>query len=157
MASPQPPGQPRTFNPANVPAPPPTYNQVATTPLAPTSELITLAGQVGIDPQTRHIPGDFVSQARIACRNVQACLAAAGATPRDIVHVRHYIVHKTGNADLDALEIFDRGWGPVWMEFMDREADGHRPPDTVLGVAALAGKSLLYEVEVWAIRHARAK
>lgn len=36
---------------------------------------------------------------------------------------------------------------------MDKEADGHRPPDTVLGVAALATKNILYECEVWAIVH----
>lgn len=157
MASSQLPGKPRTFNPANVPAPPPTYNHVATTVLATSSELITLAGQVGKDAQTGEIPGDFVSQAKIAYRNVQACLEAAGASLRDIIHVRHYVVHKTGNADLDALDIFDRGWGPIWMELMDCEADGHRPPDTLLGVAALAEKALLYEVEVWAIRHGPAK
>jgi len=47
----------------------------------------------------------------------------------------------------------ERGWGPLWCEMMDKEADGHRPPDTVLGVASLAKKELLYEVEVWAVIH----
>ena len=36
---------------------------------------------------------------------------------------------------------------------MDKEAEGYRPPDTVLGVAALATKDILYECEVWAIVH----
>jgi hypothetical protein len=36
---------------------------------------------------------------------------------------------------------------------MDKDGEGHRPPDTVLGVAALATKELLYECEVWAIVH----
>jgi enamine deaminase RidA (YjgF/YER057c/UK114 family) len=49
------------------------------------------------------------------------------------------------------LDVVDRGWGEIWMEFMDKEAGGHRPPDTVVGVASLAKKSLLYECEVWAI------
>ena len=39
------------------------------------------------------------------------------------------------------------------MEFMDKEAGGHRPPDTVVGVARLATKEILYEVEAWAIVH----
>lgn len=34
---------------------------------------------------------------------------------------------------------------------MDKEAGGHRPPDTVVGVASLAKKDILYECEVWAV------
>jgi enamine deaminase RidA (YjgF/YER057c/UK114 family) len=80
-------------------------------------------------------------------------LKAAGATPRDIIHVRHYIVQDTGDAEADSVDVVDRGWAPLWIEFMDTEGGGHRPPDTVLGVASLAKKHLLYEVEVWAIVH----
>lgn len=58
---------------------------------------------------------------------------------------------ETGNPDLDGLDVVDRGWGELWIEFMDKEAEGHRPPDTVVGVASLAKKKLLYEVEVWAL------
>lgn len=65
--------------------------------------------------------------------------------------VRHFIVKESGNAEKDKLDVVDRGWGEVWMEFMDREAQGHRPPDTVVGVASLAKKALLYECEVTAI------
>lgn len=36
---------------------------------------------------------------------------------------------------------------------VDRAADGHRPPDTVIGVASLAKSEILYECEVWAIVH----
>ena len=32
----------------------------------------------------------------------------------------------------------ERGWADVWVEFMDREAGGFRPPDTMVGVGALA-------------------
>lgn len=45
----------------------------------------------------------------------------------------------------------ERGWGEEWMEFMDKNADGHRPPDTVVGVASLALGKLLYECEVTAM------
>ena len=145
--------KPATFNPSNVPTPPSTYNQVAVTPLLPTSKLITLAGQVGLDPGTGAAVSGFEAQVKLAYRNVANCLQAAGAYPRDIIHVRHYVVNNTGNAELDSKEVVDRGWGPLWIEFMDREADGHRPPDTVLGVASLAKAQLLYEVEVWAIVH----
>lgn len=58
---------------------------------------------------------------------------------------------ETGNPDLDRLDVVDRGWGELWIEFMDNHAEGHRPPDTVVGVASLAKKDLLYEVEAWAL------
>jgi enamine deaminase RidA (YjgF/YER057c/UK114 family) len=116
--------------------------------------LITLAGQTGRDVASGGVlSSDIKEQARIAYRNVANCLAAAGASPRDIIHVRHYIVKSTGNAEVDAEDVVDRGWGPMWIEFMDREADGHRPPDTVVGVASLAKAELLYEVEAWAVIH----
>lgn len=65
--------------------------------------------------------------------------------------VKHYIVKETGNAEVDRLDVVDRGWGELWTEFMDRTADGHRPPDTVVGVASLAKRDILYECEVWAV------
>lgn len=234
--------QPRTFNPAGVPPPPPTYHHVAVTPLLPSSRLVTLAGLTGCDP-TRS-PGDnpatLREQAAVAYTKVETCLAAAGATPRDIVQVRHYIVKETGDAEVDRTDVVDRGWGDLWIEFsecalarvqltslrwcevpppsvvsqglsggpheymanlgrrhlgclvvtrgshktpkgtvevstwplpshlikprlfmnimltcteVDRTADGHRPPDTVIGVASLAKSDILYECEVWAIVH----
>lgn len=147
--------QPQAFNPSTVATPPPTYNQVAITPILSTSKLITLAGQTGVDPKTSRVTStNCGDQAKAAYRNVANCLAAAGASPRDIIHVRHYIVTSTGDPKVDAIDVVDRGWGQHWIDFMDSEADGHRPPDTVLGVAGLAKAELLYEVEVWAIIHA---
>jgi enamine deaminase RidA (YjgF/YER057c/UK114 family) len=131
--------KPYSFNPSTVVAAVPTYKQVAITPILPTSKLITLAGQCGIDPSTSNVPPstgdrakDFTAQAKQAYINVFNCLKAAGATPRDIIFVRHYIVKETGDASLDALEVVERGWGDLWCEFMDSEGEGHRPPDTVL-------------------------
>lgn len=144
--------KPHVFNPEDAPVPHETYSQVAITPILPTSKLITLAGQTG-RASDGTIPSDFATQAKDAYKAISTCLKAAGATPRDIIHVRHYIVDKTGNEELDSKEIVQRGWGPLWMEFMDREGGGHRPPDTVLGVASLADKGLHYECEVWAILH----
>jgi enamine deaminase RidA (YjgF/YER057c/UK114 family) len=144
--------KPRTFNPAGVPLPPPTYNQVCITPLIPGSvDLITLAGLTGIDSSSSSNPKTIPDQALNAYQKIKTCLMAAGATPRDIVQVRHYIVKDTGDSEVDKLEVVERGWGDKWIEFMDREAEGHRPPDTVVGVASLAKKEILYECEVWAI------
>lgn len=143
--------QPHTFNPEGVPAPPPTYNHVAVTPLFPTSRLVTLAGLTGCDPSRSDNPKSLPEQVPLAYAKIKTCLAAAGATPRDIVQVKHYIVKETGDPAVDELDVVDRGWGDLWVEFMDREAGGHRPPDTVIGVASLAKKDVMYECEVWAI------
>ncbi|ORY16925.1 Endoribonuclease L-PSP/chorismate mutase-like protein [Clohesyomyces aquaticus] len=150
MASPQD-SKPHTFNPPNVPTPPPTYSQVAVTPLLPTSRLITLAGLVGQDPKTGHVVDGFDEQVKLAYQNILNALKAAGATPRDIVHVKHYIVKETGRVGVGSEDELTKVWGHHWMKFMDEEGQGHRPPDTVLGVACLATKELLYECEVWAI------
>lgn len=138
---------PQAFNPPNVQQPPPSYKQVCITPILPTSKLVTLAGQTG------HYKAGWIEQVKGAYENVGKCLEAAGAKPRDIIHVRHYIVKDSGDEELNAKDIVERGWAPLWIEFMDKYADGHKPPDTVLGVASLALEGLLYEVEVWAIVH----
>ena len=154
MASSDHSNKPRSFNPTTVATPPSTYNHVAITPILSSSKLITVAGQTGSDPKTSKVTsGEVKQQAQQAYQNVLNCLAAAGASPRDIVFVRHYIVKTTGNPEVDGTDVVERGWGEPWVEFMDREADGHRPPDTVVGVASLAKSYLLYEVEVWAIIH----
>lgn len=142
---------PVTFNPDGVPLPPPSYHHVAVTPLLSTSRLITLAGMTGCDPASKSNPRTVAEQAPIAFANIAKSLAAAGATPRDIVQVKHYIVTQTGDPAVDKLDVVDRGWADLWCEFMDREAGGHRPPDTVIGVAKLAKEDILYECGVWAV------
>lgn len=81
--------KPRVFNPAGVPLPPPTYSQVAVTPLLPTSRLVTLAGMTGCDPARSDNPKTLLEQVAIAYANIETSLAAAGASPRDIVQVSH--------------------------------------------------------------------
>ncbi|KAH9907387.1 Endoribonuclease L-PSP/chorismate mutase-like protein [Xylariomycetidae sp. FL2044] len=147
-------GQPQTFNPPNIPKPPPTYDHVAVTPLRPSSKLITLAGLTGCDPGRSDNPRTIPEQAARAYAKISKALEAAGATPRDIFQVKHYIVRDTGDPEVDKVDVVERGWGDLWMGFMDREAGGHRPPDTVIGVACLATWETLYECEVWAIVHA---
>jgi len=144
-------GKPQAFNPPNVPKPPPTYSQVAITPLLPTSRLITLAGHVGQDPITGAVVESFDAQVKLAYQNILNSLKAAGATPRDIIHVRHYIVKDTGRVGVASEQELTKAWGRYWMEFMDKEGEGHRPPDTVVGVACLAVKESLYECEAWAV------
>ena len=88
--------RPHAFNSPNVPVPPPTYSQLSITPLLPTSRLITLAGQVGLDAKTGKVVEGFDAQVKLAYQNILECLRAAAATPRDIIHVKHLIVKDTG-------------------------------------------------------------
>lgn len=76
--------KPRAFNPPSVPEPPPTYSQVCVTPILPSSVLITLAGQTGLQ-KNGTVPTGIKEQARAAYETIHKCLEAAGATPRDIV------------------------------------------------------------------------
>lgn len=108
--------KPRTFNPLGVPPPPPTYNHVCVTPLIPGSvDLVTLAGLTGFIPSDISSPKTIKEQAPIAYGKIKTCLAAAGATPRDIVQVRHYIVNETGDPVVDKLDVVERGWGDAWV------------------------------------------
>lgn len=141
--------RPETFNRPGVRADP-SYSAYSITPIIPTSKLITVAGQAGVTANGT-FPSDIKDQAALAYQAVLDTLKLAGSTPRDIIYVRHYVVTESGNAQQDQNDIVNRGWNELWMEFMDREADGHRPPGVLLGVASLAVKPMLYEVEVWAM------
>lgn len=34
-----------------------------------------------------------------------------------IMKVKHYIVKETGDPAVDRLDVVDRGWGELWMDF----------------------------------------
>ena len=142
--------KPQTSNPLGVKKTNPAYSHVCVTPILPSSKLITIAGQTGLRDEQSAAP-DIKTQAEEACQALHAYLKAAGATPRDIIQARHYIVKETGDAEEDKKEVAHRDWYNVWVEFMDREGDGHRPPATAFGVSSLARKGLFYEVEVMAV------
>ncbi|CAL3964547.1 unnamed protein product [Diplocarpon coronariae] len=129
-------GKPRVSNPPYVPLPPPTSSHVCITPLIPGSvDLIALAGLAGFITSDSSSPKTIKDQAPIAYSKIKSCLTAAGATPRDMVQMKHYTARETGDPEQDKLDI----------------ADGHKSPDTVVGVASLAVTGLLYECEVWAV------
>jgi len=128
----------RLINPPSVAAPRPTYSHIQTTPISSTSTLVTIAGQIGLDPDTKTVPPTFSEQVQVALANLGKCLAAVGATPADIIKVTHFVV------DLDPK---DTSRAEAYVKFMG----DHRPPSTLLGVAALADSNLLYEVEAMAI------
>ena len=99
-----------------------------------------LAGQVAWNGEGQLVgEGDLIAQTRQALANLREVLAAAGATPADIVRLRTYVV----NHSPDKL-------GPVTEEIV-AFYDGATPAaNTFLGVQALALPDFLIEIEATA-------
>ena len=130
-------------NPPTIHKPAPTYSHVAIIPISNTARLITIAGQVGIDPQGNIAP-TFAGQVSLALENLSECLASARCGKEDIVKVTLYIVAREPSNN-NAYEhvrksLYTRFWGEM-----------QPPPNTVVYVAALALPELLFEVEAMAI------
>lgn len=100
-----------------------------------------LAGQVAWNPARELVgAGDFAAQARQALANLRTVLASCGATPKDVVRLRTYIVNHTP----DKLEPL----GAALAAFYD----GALPaPNTLIGVQTLALPEFLIEIEATAV------
>lgn len=97
------------INPSNVPSPKPSFSHVQITSISPTANLVTIAGQIGVDSETNIAPPTFKEQVEIAIQNLKNCLAAADATAADIIKVQHYVV----NLDPD-----DTSRSEAWAKFV---------------------------------------
>jgi enamine deaminase RidA (YjgF/YER057c/UK114 family) len=99
--------------------------------------LIFIAGQVAFDKDGNLVgKADLRAQTDKALENLVAALAAAGATPADVVKVNTYVVNYKP-ADY-----------PIIREARARIFDAQSPPaSTLIGVAALAVEELLIEIE----------
>lgn len=116
------------------------YSQVT---LAQPGRLVFMSGQVGWDTDKRIVgDGSFATQTAKALDNVRLALQAAGATPKDVVLIRYYIV----GLNRERVET---------MASIVREShmwDPDNPPvGTVLGVEKLAFEELLIEIEAIAV------
>ncbi|WP_417624749.1 RidA family protein [Paremcibacter congregatus] len=101
---------------------------------------IHCAGQVAWDKDYNVVGGDdLASQCRQVFDNLKQVLAAAGATPADVVRMRTYVV----NYSPDKLDHI----GPAIAAFY---GDSLPAANTLLGVATLAMPEFLIEVEVTA-------
>ena len=129
------------INPSNVHSPRPTYSHIQKIPISSTSTLISIAGQIGLH-QDRTIASTFAEQVDLALANLEKCLEAAGATPKDIIKVTQFVVNLDAN---------DKSRSEKYLKFIG----DHRPPSTLLGVAALAEPALFYEIEAMAVVHER--
>lgn len=139
------------FNPEGHPPQAPTYSHISTVPLSSTTRLVSFAGQVGVPPPSASSPApeapSFADQVRAALANVDVCLAAAGVGKKDIISNRQYVVKL---ASLDASDFNARA--DILMDWW-RSTEGERllPPDTLIGVDSLAGKAILFEIEITCI------
>jgi enamine deaminase RidA (YjgF/YER057c/UK114 family) len=102
---------------------------------------VFVSGQVSLDPQGNLVgKGDLQAQARQVYANLRTALAAAGASPKDVVKSTTFVV----NYKPDAL--------PILREVRSAFYGEATPPaSTLLGVQALAREDFLIEIEVVAV------
>ncbi|WP_245962140.1 Rid family hydrolase [Streptomyces ardesiacus] len=101
--------------------------------------LVHLSGQVAWDERGRPVGlGDHGAQAAQIARNLDAALAAVGATRDDIVDETVYVVDYTP-------ELLPAIFGPL------RAGVAEAPASTLVGVSALCAPGLLLEVKVVAV------
>jgi len=92
-----------------------------------------------IDPQGELVgKGDMRAQAEQAFANLQAVLAASGATVRDVVKLTTLCTERSGI--------------PALREIRQRVFGTHTPASTLMIVAGLASPDLLVEIEAVAVR-----
>jgi 2-iminobutanoate/2-iminopropanoate deaminase len=103
-------------------------------------ELLFVSGCVPVDQEGRLVGGDdVVVQARQVFRNIEAVLAAAGATFADVVKVTVYLTNIDERPKIN----------PVRKEFFGEV----RPASTLVEVSGLAIPGAKIEVEAVALLH----
>ena len=101
-------------------------------------DLVFVSGCVPVDAEGRLVGGDdVVAQARQVFRNIQAVLAAAGATFADIARVTVYLTSVDDRQKVN----------PVRQEFFGKA----RPASALVEVRRLAVQGARVEVEVVAV------
>src|ERR1043165_2880469 len=114
-----------------------TYSQVV---VAPAGTLVFVAGQEPEDPDGYLVgPGDLATQARQVFANLGRALAAAGARPDQVTKITIYVTDYRPDEHL-----------PVIEQARVALFGGHKPVDTLLGVAALS-PGYLIEVDAIAV------
>jgi enamine deaminase RidA (YjgF/YER057c/UK114 family) len=102
-------------------------------------KLVLVSGQVGINSKGEISP-DFAAQARQAFANIKSALAAAGATPANLVKLNYYVVGLNHDKLLAIREARD--------SVIDKQ---HPPASTLAGVQSLFRDDVQIEVEAEAV------
>ena len=121
--------------------PNPIYANVTSIPISETTQLITIAGQIGQRPDGA-IPGDLGEQMEVCLSRVEACLVAAGGQIADLTRLNYYLTEAAWE-NPKALDLVYQKCTP-WLK-------GHRPASTLLVVKALAAPGYLCEFEGQAV------
>ena len=104
-------------------------------------KIVFVSGQTAWDTQKNIVGGDSVlEQARQAFRNLEKAMEAAGATLRDIVALRIYVVDYQAESGTAV--------GTAVREFFSK---GNPSTSTWIGVSALADPEFLIEIEATAV------
>ncbi len=111
--------------------------------VAPTGELVVVAGQVGTDRDGRVVGPDVVAQTKQAFENVRAVLASAGCGMRDVIRFQTFL---TG---AEHIEGFMQARREVFAAYFP---NGAYPPNTLVVVSRLVRPELLVEIEAMAVR-----
>lgn len=109
------------------------YSQIS---IAEPGRIAFISGQVAWNRDASPTPSTLSEQAALVVQNAQAALAAVGASARDILMVRVYLV-----------DLNDERLGQLWPH-LHTLFDGEQPSLTGIGVAALAGADLQVEIEM---------
>ena len=115
------------------------YSQVVT--IKGKYKTIHLGGKAGIYEDDT-FPESLEEQSDLTFENIRIALAAAGASPKDVVDIQIYIVN---------LQDIDFDTNPVYADVRNFFPLGHKPTSMVIGVSDLAYPGLLVEVNVKAV------
>jgi enamine deaminase RidA (YjgF/YER057c/UK114 family) len=113
------------------------YSQVIV--VEPGARLVEVAGTTGDDESGKMVSPDMRAQVERSFANIARCLRAAGATGRDVIRVRMYVV------GLDA----DTHW-PIINEQMRKHFGDRGPTATLVGIQTLAAPGILFEMDATA-------
>lgn len=102
---------------------------------------IHVSGQVSVNEKAEVIgKGDMRAQTERVFENLKACLAAAGATFKDVVKITYFVV------GLKAEHV------PIIREIRGKHLDMTNPPaSSLVGVAALVVPDWMIEIELVAV------
>jgi 2-iminobutanoate/2-iminopropanoate deaminase len=102
-------------------------------------KLVFVSGQVGLNSKGEISP-DFAAQAKQAFANIKTALAAAGATPANLVKLNYYVV----GLNHDKLTAIREGRDSI----IDKQ---HPPASTLAGVQSLFRDDVQIEIEAEAV------
>ena len=134
------------YNPKDHPTQPETFRHASSAPISSTHKLVSFAGQVGMTDQSNPNPS-LGDQVRIACRNIDICLASAGLTKKDIISVRQYLVKFTSMSD-EQQNARSEAYMQWWESTEGDRNTAPPPPLTLIGVDSLYKETCLFEMEV---------